>query len=83
MIILDHIKMFENKIYKMNCGHITRNPRHITLDPRHFPLTLEISPSTLDKNLRSEIEISINQRTEQNKRSLESFILKLTFRRKF
>ena len=48
------------------------NPEHnllpatldIILDPRHFPLTLEISPSTLDKNLHSEIEISINQCTE-------------------
>ena len=70
MIILGHIKMFENKIYKMKRGHITLgNPRHITLDPRHFPLTLEISSATLDKNLRSEIEISINQRTEHNQRS--------------
>lgn len=70
MIILDQIKIFENKIY------ITRNPRY-------FPLTLEISPSILDKNLHSQIEISINQRTEHNQRSKESLILKLTSRRKF
>lgn len=46
MIILDHIKIFENKIY------ITRNPRN-------FPLTLEISPSNLDKNLHSQTDVPI------------------------
>lgn len=55
--------MFENKIYKMNPKH---NLLPATLDI--LTLTLEISPSTLDKNLHqllhSEIEISINQCTE-------------------
>ena len=46
MIILDHIKIFENKIY------ITRNPRN-------FTLTLEISPSNLDKNLHSQTDVPI------------------------
>ena len=64
------------------------NPKHnllpATLDI--LTLTLEISPSTLDKNLHSEIEISINQCTEHmfSYTLLNvSFILKLTFRRKF
>ena len=51
--------MFENKIYKMNPTH---NLLPATIDI--LTLTLEISPSILDKNLHSEIEISINQCTE-------------------